>query len=552
MVIIVLSSIVTHAMLPLVSGAWWDDWKFYVNSFEEIREHYISAGRVDAYYLIYPGHQFPVWLFRLTVLACFTLSAVVIYFLLIYITQNTKLSFLISVLYNIIPVNDARILKCIYPYTIALLLFWLATYLLVICISEKNKKIKILKRIISLVFFGLSFSMNSLLFFYMIPIMLLWFCIWLKLANDKKISWNKIAKNFFLWIDFYILPFLFWIIKKIYLSPEPGGLYENYNSVSISKIVSAVNILPFAITNIIRNVIENWYLAFNNDKWIIIFWIFIFIIAFSLRKILSNNIEKIRLKHLIIMLFLGFMMIGIGLFPYVVVRQGIIGATGLSGRDSLLVCIGFSVVIYCIIEIAKLPAWVQYAVVFCLLVTSNLHFDQWYLTYLQAFYEQKALQAEWLETDDVEEGKTFIYISKNKGPLNDERYYSLNALAKEVYGDTSRFISKGIDSLERITTNRKKELYNKDITYCFNEYDLDNIEINGIMVATYKEIPRSDILKQKYYEIFNPTLFEQGLKEYVDYKFYSIDQETSDIIYKQYFEGNITSDEEILYFLEEE
>jgi len=68
------------------------------------------------------------------------------------------------------------------------------------------------------------------------------------------------------------------------------------------------------------------------------------------------------------------------------------------------------------------------------------------------------------------------------------------------------------------------------------------------MVATYKEIPRSDILKQKYYEIFNPVLFEQGLKEYVDYKFYSIDQETSDIIYKQYFEGNITSDEEILYF----
>ena len=56
------------------------------------------------------------------------------------------------------------------------------------------------------------------------------------------------------------------------------------------------------------------------------------------------------------------------------------------------------------------------------------------------------------------------------------------------------------------------------------------------MVATYKEIPRSDILKQKYYEIFNPVLFEQGLKEYVDYKFYSIDQETSDIIYKQYFE----------------
>lgn len=70
MIIVVLSSIVTHAMLPLVSGAWWDDWKFYVNSFEEIREHYISAGRIDAYYLIYPVHQFPVWLFRLTVLAC--------------------------------------------------------------------------------------------------------------------------------------------------------------------------------------------------------------------------------------------------------------------------------------------------------------------------------------------------------------------------------------------------------------------------------------------------------------------------------------------------
>ena len=53
----------------------------------------------------------------------------------------------------------------------------------------------------------------------------------------------------------------------------------------------------------------------------------------------------------------------------------------------------------------------------------------------------------------------FLQDTSRKTPLceqiNDERYYSLNALAKEVYGDTSRFISKGIDSLERITTNRK-------------------------------------------------------------------------------------------------
>ena len=46
------SSILIHIFIILVTGAWWDDWKFYVNDFSKIYNHYVSAGRTDAYWLI--------------------------------------------------------------------------------------------------------------------------------------------------------------------------------------------------------------------------------------------------------------------------------------------------------------------------------------------------------------------------------------------------------------------------------------------------------------------------------------------------------------------
>ena len=66
--IIICFNALMHIYILFVSGAWADDYKYYVNNYTDIKEHMISAGRLDAYFLMVFVNWMPVWLFRLTVL----------------------------------------------------------------------------------------------------------------------------------------------------------------------------------------------------------------------------------------------------------------------------------------------------------------------------------------------------------------------------------------------------------------------------------------------------------------------------------------------------
>lgn len=89
-------STLIYVYIIFVSGAWWDDWKFYVDNYRDIRDHYVSAGRLDAYYLIFPASGIPTWMFRLIVLVCFSLNAVIIYLLILMLGETEKTGFMIA------------------------------------------------------------------------------------------------------------------------------------------------------------------------------------------------------------------------------------------------------------------------------------------------------------------------------------------------------------------------------------------------------------------------------------------------------------------------
>lgn len=129
-VIIVCFSVIIHFFMILVKGSWWDDCKWYVSSNADIKAHMITAGRLSAYYLTVMVNWMPAWMFHLNIVACFTVSAVAIYYIIVDVFGRQREAFWIAVLYNAIPVNDLRIMKCTFPYTVALMCFWISTYLL--------------------------------------------------------------------------------------------------------------------------------------------------------------------------------------------------------------------------------------------------------------------------------------------------------------------------------------------------------------------------------------------------------------------------------------
>ena len=109
--------------MPFVLGSWWDDYKYQVFKYADIKEHMVSAGRLDAYYMLMPVNRLPIWMFRVLVVILYMISAVLIYLIVAQTFENLQMAFGIGILYNAIPVNDVRLMKCVYPYTLSVCMF---------------------------------------------------------------------------------------------------------------------------------------------------------------------------------------------------------------------------------------------------------------------------------------------------------------------------------------------------------------------------------------------------------------------------------------------
>lgn len=226
-IIIMLSSILIHIFMPFVLGNWWDDYKYQVFKYADIKEHMVSAGRLDAYYMLMPVNKLPIWAFRILVVISYLISAVLIYLIIAETFENLEMAFGIGVLYNAIPVNDVRLMKCVYPYTLAVCMFLIATYLLIREFKRRNNVFKYITLIGCCILFLISFSMSSLLFYYIMPIALLWYCIAREtICNGEKRNYSLFVQEVIQYWYLYIIPFAFFAIKKLFFKPDPQGLYD--------------------------------------------------------------------------------------------------------------------------------------------------------------------------------------------------------------------------------------------------------------------------------------------------------------------------------------
>lgn len=252
-IIIIVANILSQGFLLIATGTFWDDWMYYYRDRTGLWKEFMEAGRPSSAFWVETVWNLPHYGYRWLVFLLFMITALILYALI----RNSKMfnqneALWLSVLYTVMPVNDARIILCTFSYAVGLTSFMIGVYVLQkYMLYEKSSRFHF--RIAALFFFGYSFIIQSLLVFYAAVLFYIFFC---EYQNRRKVL--EAIKAMVKYVDFIALPIIFWVGKQI-VFPSYGS-FANYNVVTMGTMVKAACRLPLAA---LRQLERNWIGIFD-------------------------------------------------------------------------------------------------------------------------------------------------------------------------------------------------------------------------------------------------------------------------------------------------
>ncbi len=456
-------------------GVYWDDWLLHNMNDRGILNQFYGNGVIPVGYM----HIFlknlwasPILYRFLTVLLeLITLNALFRIINHTSINKEKSIFFALTVLvYAVFPFYDAKITMIVLPYTLCFTLFVLGSLFLI----KYRKEKRLFFRILSLLFFFISFFTNSLLFFYLLPVFFILFYDYWKILIERKFKRTGeliplVGKRIFKYFDFFIIPFLFWIMRSLYFMPSMQYATISYNELSINSLLAipyrivkgayvfAISLLPLLID------------AIQNPEFLIL------ILAISSGFIYWFSRNRLDFKISKNLLFWGLFVLFIGSFPYLLVNK-FPSYIAYSTRHQLLQGFGFSLVFTGLVFL--LPninvRRIVIAISLSIFISFNIFIQ---FSYFKGFIKQQVLQdffAEKIERRNF--SKTFIYEDKTasftlKG--NPVAFYALNGILKKSDPVENTMIIRARD-LEKLQSTG---LYSKIEPYLF-QYNLSNYKFS--------------------------------------------------------------------------
>lgn len=427
-IIIIIYSL-AHFLILLNNGIYWDDWIYFNWNINDMIYQFSQFGNVFlGYYFYYIfSLSFGVFLFRVLIFLSFLLSAILLNETLKTIKEINMMSRLMLVLFfAIIPVNIARIVISTSQYSLCYFFFFFGLWL----ISRYLITRAIYLRIAALVFLFLSFFTNSFLVFYSIIL------LYIAYIELKNVALFDIYKLLLKYLDFVIMPFLFWVIRLIFF--KPYGLYDNYNSITISNLI----LIPYNFYIALSNILMEFIIIPGSTLFIFLLLILILLplVYLLIRKKYDNDKNKDSRFFI-----LGLIFLVIALFAYLSVGK-IPSYFGLESRHELLLPLGLSfTLLYGFNIIAnklKLNTTIKVlalSIIIVLFICINISN---YLAYQADTYKQLSLIEQFESSNIIEKYTTFLFID-NSTDLNarDRAYnfYEYTGMMAYAYGDETRF-----------------------------------------------------------------------------------------------------------------
>jgi hypothetical protein len=401
---------IAHGGILLISNAvYWDDWILYQVDSEIILDIFRQAGIVfnlngrmhNLLLAVGPG------LYRvITFLMMFGVGVSLDGVLKNYKLISVETRFVIILIFLTLPFYWARVALIDLPYTVAYFLFFLAW-----AIMGKY-------RIISLLFFFLSFNTNSLLAFYAVP-----FLEYYYRTNTIDISVKSFINFCFCRADFFLLPFIFFTIKICFYPPY--GLYAGYNQqYDFSNLV----ISPFLM-------LTDW----AQIKISIFLFVVVILISYGIlgKLLVFSNVANN--KGSILFFLLSLLVFILGGFPYWILGH-VPTFVEWGSRFQLLLPLGFTFLLISLIAFFRPKA--RLLVIAGVLSASTLLNIEVYKDFYFDWLKQKALIMLFADNKKIQDA-SLIIIDDRTTSINAihrvYRNYEWNGLLASAFGDESRF-----------------------------------------------------------------------------------------------------------------
>lgn len=521
-------------MLLIITGRWADDWNYYPHDVEFLHEVMRQSGIPLEAYILRSVWWIPKDGYRIIVFLLYLVGTYFLYKTLINLNLFSKQACLwICMLYEIIPINDIRVTLICFGYALGLCSFWISFYLVTLW-QRKIGKQRILVRGISLIILMFSFNLASLMAMDGLIILYLYYTDFLKMSEGKVLKNLKyklpkiILKN----IDYLLAPIIFYFGKQLLFPPY--GEFAGYNVVSVDNLRSAVLKFPFAVCESLRYMVEGVWRGIG--LWGIgvcgIFALFTFMLSL---KGLKYKLEDVRYINSIKLFIVGCLCFLVGIFPYIIVRNGGVATTGLRGRDSMLLGLGMATMIYYGFQLLFLPR-VRYLCYIFVIYIGIFHFNAWYLMYQEDWYRQLQTIYEIRENQEIQDASTILYLTNYGSPVETTYCYTLNGLSYVATGKMDKFILSEISNLQYLDN------LDSIIARKLQDYDKESRILDGVLFVNDKPMGKSDVLSLKWNEMFNKIRFQQRIVESKDMQYISLTEEQSNRIMDMYYSGKLTKD----------
>lgn len=403
---------VMHGGILLIPNAiFWDDWVLYRTPQSIILETFRQTGSMFNLvgYLHLSMLNIGTWSYKaLTFLMMFA-SGVLLNSILARNAQLTKENrFFVVLLFLVLPFNLARVAMIDFPYVLCHFLFFLAWYLM-----DRH-------RIAAALLFFLSFNTNSLLVFYVLPILDMAY------RGGYLLSLRSLCAFVRRYLEFLLLPFLFFFIKVKFFSPF--GMYASYNQ---NYSLQDVHYMIKAQIKDIENLRINPYVS-------LLVMPFVFLIVREKTGLLELHGSNTHWR-LFRVLAIGISAAILGVFPYWVVGH-VPTFNEWTSRHQLLLPFGTALIIVALLSLSKKSIK---TIGLSLVISGSLSYGIVnYYSFLIDWDKQKALIELFSKNSAIENSRLVIIKDETKH-LNaidrNYRFYEWNGLLERAYGNQNHF-----------------------------------------------------------------------------------------------------------------
>ncbi|QNM87383.1 hypothetical protein [Aliarcobacter cryaerophilus] len=510
-VFLILFSIYFLVNIPMLlnfNGIYWDDWVLVNQNLDILNFMFTEAvgyaGYMASYLHYFMINELGIYSYRILTFLLLFLSAWFVFRILSSMTIfSSKDRFFISLIFLIAPLYNAKIALIDFPYTLFSTIFFFAFYL----ISKYLDNLGIVKRILILSLFFISFLLNSLLVFYAIVLIYIFYKVYdAKLIFIKNLILFSIKK-----LDFILIPIVFFIIKNIFFTSK--GVYTGYNKIDFNNILNFDKYIEVFKLNILYPITES--LQFLNI--VIVFIIFIISIYFS-----RNLKFNLKIKKEFILLIIGFFILVLGAFPYIAVGK-IPSSMEQDSRFQVLLLLGFSMIVYFLIKIISYifitkNNYIYGFLLFLSIYIFSINSFKYQIKYHWEWIYQQSIIENFLSSDIIKNNSTFLVIDN----VLHKKFIRLgemhmNGISKAIFGkDDKLFIYRDlsqIDVFKKVCVIAKEfNCYNwvEDKPISFSIFNNQSIDVYGLLY----------LIKLKYLEISDNKKFKETIKDLIWLKFY--------------------------------